>query len=110
MRKFHHQTLGRTRKGGFFTSLALAIGAGVGGGMAISNALKPKQKSKPPAPVTPKAVEPTVKDPTEMQAAAKEKANELALKKRRARTKTVRTGPRGVLSQARTESKSLTGE
>lgn len=105
MRK--HAILGQTFKAGFFTSLALAIGAGVGGGMAIANAIKPKEKA--PSQPTVLQNKAATKTADQIKTEAKDTASEQALKKRRARTKTVLTGPRGLLTEPKTEQKALLG-
>ena len=100
----NHAILGRTLKAGFFTSLALAIGAGVGGGMTISNILKPKQKTQ--AAAAPTAI-PAAGTASVLQQKAADTASETALKKRRARTQTNLTGPRGLLTNPKTSTPSL---
>ena len=107
MQNFNHAVLGRTKKGGFFTSLGIAIALGSGAGVAGANLLTNRRKSTPApaAPATPAA--PISK---ELPAQAKETASAAALKQRRARTKTNVTGPRGLLTQPRTEKKDLLGQ
>lgn len=98
--------LGKTFKGGFFTSLALAIGAGVAAGAGVSSLLSNKKADSPPpapAPAAPKTSD-------AIQSQAKDTAAEEALAKRRRRTNTVLTGPRGLLSQPITEKKTLLGQ
>lgn len=98
--------LGSTIKHGFFTSLALAIGAGVAAGGAISSVLSNKKADK--APEAPAPVAPKTADSILTQ--AKDTASEDALAKRRRRTNTVLTGPRGLLSEPITEKKTLLGQ
>jgi len=111
-----YAVMGKTNKGGFFTSIGLALGAskaaalgtgilattGLGlVGASVAGSLKNKGKSSPtPSPAPTETAE-------SLQNKAEEKANEEALKKRRARTKTVLTGPRGLLNEPETSKPGL---
>ncbi len=99
----HIAVLGSTLKAGFFTSLALAVGAGVAAGGAVSSVLSNKRKEEP-------AQAPAASAAADIQTAAKDTASEDALAKRRKRTNTVLTGPRGLLSEPLTEKKQLLGQ
>lgn len=108
MRKFNYVVLGQSSKMGFITTTALVMGGlsalaiGAGTAAVLSQKRKAAAPAAAPTPATPST--------ESIQAAAKEKAAATSLQKRRARTKTVRTGPRGILTQARTEKKGLLGE
>jgi len=101
----NHMILGRTLKAGFFTSLALAIGGGLAIGAGVQSVLRPKQKSQ----AAPAATPIKTPDASTLQQKAADTASETALKKRRARTTTVLTGPRGLLTEPKTEQKGLAG-
>lgn len=93
---------------GFISGTTAAIlGIAAAGAVTATSVLSNKAKKSSQAPAVQPVPEPKAAET--LPAKAKETAQEAALKKRRARTKTVLTGPRGILKPATTETKSLLG-
>lgn len=91
-----------------------AVGALLGGTAAVIGAVKGQDVPDvvaPPAPTIEPVKPGEEKKPiTEAPEVAKDLAKEAEKKRRRARTKTLLTGPRGVLTEAPVARKTLLGE
>lgn len=90
-------------------AVVTAIGTLLGGTAAVIGAVKGQDVPEVVAPPTPTITE-KKKPITEAPEVAKDIAKEAEKKRRKARTKTLLTGPRGVLTEAPVARKTLLGE